>query len=405
MATDEGRLRAPFLFSGKDHHMKRTLKALVEKRNEKIQEMRAITDAAAEEVRALSADEEARFKELEAEVEALKGTIDAMKHAEDLIEGDPGELGSANDGKEAEDVRAFAAYIRADAQTRATDVNLTTGANGAVIPTTIADRIIKRIYEISPIMEKAMKFPGKGKIAIPYYDEENGGITVEYVEEFTDGTSTVGSLKTIVLGGFLARALTKVSRSMMNSTDIDLVGFVVEDMAKQFARWLEREGLIGTKGKIEGCSGIKNIVTAAKADEVTLDELIDLQDSVIDFYQANALWVMNRKTRTKIRKLKDADGKPLLQQDITAPFGYVLLGKPVYTSDNVATMAAGARTIYYGDFEGLGVHFNEEPNTQILQEKFADQHAIGALGFIEVDAKVYIEQALAALEMKGTASS
>ncbi len=390
--------------------MAKAMKALIEKRNQKIQEMRTITDTALAETRAMTTEEDASFKQLEAEVEALGNTINAMKHAEDLVETDLGEVGAANDGGEAADVRAFATYIRSAAgmQQRAgeaTEVNLTTGSNGSVIPTTIADRIIKRVYEISPIMEKAMKFPGKGKIAIPYYDEENGGITVEYVEEFTDATSTVGSLKTIVLGGFLARALTKVSRSMMNSTDIDLVGFVVEDMAKQFARWMEREGLVGTNGKIEGCSGIKNIVTTAKADEITLDELIELQDSVIDFYQGNAMWVMNRRTRTKIRQLKDADGKPLLQQDVTAPFGYVLLGKPVYTSDNVEMMKAQARTIYYGDFEGLGVHFNEEPNTQILQEKYAEQHAVGVLGFVEVDMKVYIEQALAALEMGATAKA
>ncbi len=386
--------------------MSKMTKALIEKRNGKIQEMRAITEKAATETRALTPEEDESFKELQGEVDALKNTIDAMQHAADLVEGDLGELGTANDGGEAADVRAFAGYIRgANVQLRAGETNLTTGANGDVIPTTIADRIIKRIYEISPIAEKAMKFPGKGKIAIPYYDEENGGITVEYVEEFTDGTSTVGTFKTITLGGFLARAVTKVSKSLMNSTDIDLVAFVVEDMAKQFARWMEREFLIGTDGKIEGCSNIKNVVTAAKADSIELDDLIDLQDSVIDFYQANALWVMNRKTRTVVRKLKDADGKPLLQQDISAPWGYTLLGKPVYTSDNVATISAGARTIYYGDFEGLGVHFAEEPNTQILNEKFADQHAVGVLGFAEVDAKVYIEQALAALEMKGAAKA
>lgn len=381
--------------------MSKAMKALVEKRNEKAQEMRAITDAAAAETRAITTEEDEKFKELHEEVKALDNTIESMKRAEDLIETDLGELGEANEGAEASDVRAFAAFIRGQGATevRAADANLTVGNNGAVIPKTIADRIIKRVYEISPVAEKAMKFPGKGTIAIPYYDEENGGITVEYVEEFTDGTSTTGSFKSITLGGFLARAITKVSRSLMNSTDIDLVTFVVEDMAKQFARWMDREFLVGTEGKIEGCSKIKNIVTADATDAITLDNLIDLQDSVIDFYQADAMWVMNRKTRTAIRKLKDADGKPLLQQDITAPFGNVLLGKPVYTSDSMPAMSAGARTILYGDFEALGVHYAEEPNTQVLQEKYAEQHAVGVLGFVEVDAKVYIEQALAAMEM------
>lgn len=387
--------------------MSKAMKALIEKRNQKAQEMRAITDAAAAETRAITPEEDEKFNGLHEEVKALDNTIDAMKRAEDLVEADLGELGEADGGAEAADVRAFASFLRGHGPTevRAEASNLTFTNNGAVIPKTIADRIIKKVYEISPVAEKAMKFPGKGTIAIPYYDEENGGITVEYVEEFTDGTSHVGSFKSVTLGGFLARACTKVSRSLMNSSDVDIVGFVVKDMAKQFARWMEREFLIGTEGKIEGCSKISNVVTAAATDAVTLDELIDLQDSVIDFYQADAMWVMNRKTRTAIRKLKDADGKPLLQQDVTAPFGNVLLGKPVYTSDSVATMSAGARTIYYGDFEGLGVHFAEEPNTQILNEKYADQHAIGVLGFVEVDAKTYIEQALAVMQMKAASTS
>ena len=77
---------------------------------------------------------------------------------------------------------------------------------------------------------------------------------------------------------------------------------------------------------------------------------------------------MNRATRTAIRKLKDGNDRYLLQDDVTAPFGKVLLGKPVYTSDNMPGMAAGKTAIYYGDMKGLAIKFSEDPNVQILQE-------------------------------------
>ena len=123
---------------------------------------------------------------------------------------------------------------------------------------------------------------------------------------------------------------------------------------------------------------------------------------MIDAYQKDAIWIMNRATRTAIRKLKDGNDRYLLQDDVTAPFGKVLLGKPVYTSDNMPGMAAGKTAIYYGDMKGLAIKFSEDPNVQILQELYAVQHAVGAVGFVEADCKVQIEQALSALKMKAS---
>ena len=39
---------------------------------------------------------------------------------------------------------------------------------------------------------------------------------------------------------------------------------------------------------------------------------------------------------------------------------------------------------------------------RIFQELYAVQHAVGAVGFVEADCKVQIEQALSALKMKAS---
>lgn len=373
------------------------LKAMLEKRNALIEEMNGIVNTAVAETRAVSEEESARIDEIEAEVRGLDATIERAKNARETMKVD--EDGAAESTEEAE-VRAFAAYVRnaSVAETRA-DVNMTTGDNGAIMPKTIAERIIKRVYDISPILQAAQKYNVKGVLDLPYYDETTNSITVAYADEFSELEAKSGKFMKISLTGYLAGALTKISRSLLNSTDVALVDFVVTDMSEKIARWIEHELLVGTEGKIEGLRGAKQIVKAAAVSAIEPDELIDLQETVPDQLQDGAMWIMNRKTRAAIRKLKDKEGRYLLQDDITSPFGKVLLGKPVFTSDNMPEMAAGARSIYYGNFSGLAVKFAEDPTIQMLYEKYATQHAIGAVGWVELDAKVQVEQAIAALEM------
>lgn len=375
------------------------LKALLEKRNSKIDAMNALTNAAITETRALTEVEDGTFKELEGEVRALDSTIEKIKETREKLDIPEAGANGESETVEQSEERAFASYIRGKVETR-TAVNMVPADNGAIIPKTIANRIVKKIDEISPIVNASTHYTVKGQLDLPYYDEKTSAITVAYSDEFATLEANIGKFEKISLNGFLAGALTKISRSLMNNTDVSLVSFVVDDMAMKIARWLEKEFLIGTSGKIEGLSTCKQTVTAAAATAVKADELIDLQEAIIDHYQAGAMWIMNRATRTAIRKLKDGNDRYLLQDDVTAPFGKTLLGKPVYTSDNMPGLEAGKTAIFYGDFSGLACKFAEDPSIQVLQEVYATQHAIGAVGWLEVDAKIQVEQAIAQLKMK-----
>lgn len=173
--------------------------------------------------------------------------------------------------------------------------------------------------------------------------------------------------------------------------------FVVTDMAEKIADFIEAE-IIGHT-KVGGLGGVTLTVTAAASTAITADEVIQLKDKVKDRFQNNAMFVMSSATRTALRLLKDANDRYLLQDDVTAPFGTTLLGKPVYVSDNMPDMSSEAVAIYYGDFSGLAVKMVEEPNIQVLQEHYATQHAIGVVGWLEFDAKVQDAQRLACLKM------
>ena len=69
------------------------------------------------------------------------------------------------------------------------------------------------------------KFNVKGDLVFPVYDESTQKITAAYAEEFSALTSTAGKFTSVTLSGYLAGALSKVSRSLINNNDFDLVSF------------------------------------------------------------------------------------------------------------------------------------------------------------------------------------
>ena len=51
---------------------------------------------------------------------------------------------------------------------------------------------------------------------------------------------------------------------------------------------------------------------------------------------------------------------------------------------------------------GLATKFSEEINIEVLRERYADEHAIGVIGWLEFDAKVIDEQQIAKLTCKAS---
>lgn len=389
-------------------------KELIEKKNDLITRADEVLAKAKEEKRELTEDEAMELAEIRDDVKKIKDTLELkgffdkeggnrpMEEPKEKVEIEK-EIETTRALEEREE-KAFANYIRGVVTNERDDTNMTLTDNGAVIPTTIANRIIKKVYDICPILERSTKYNVKGKLDLPYYDESTQAITVAWATEFVELESDVGKLDSIELSGYLAGALTLVSRSLINNSQVDVVAFVVDRMAYDIARFIENV-LLNGGGSVEGLTGVTNITTAASETEIASDELIKVQGSVKDVFQENAIWIMNPETRDAIRSLKDKMGRYLLQDDISLPFGKSLLGKPIYVSDNMPTMAAGKVAIYYGDMRGLATKFSEDMNIQVLREKYATQHAIGVVGWLEFDSKVEDAQKIAEIKMAGSPAS
>lgn len=371
--------------------------------NKAKEEKRELTEAEAEELAEIRDNVRRIMKTLE-----LKGEFDKMEGKALEKEGLPKdeaktEVEIEKEERALNEEKAFADYIRGVVTNeRATNMTLTD--NGAVIPTTIANRIIRKVYDISPILQKSTKYNVKGTLELPYYDESTQAITVAFATEFQELESNIGKLDSITLTGYLAGALSLISRSLINNSQFDIVAFVVDVMAYDISRFIE-DTLLNGKGSVTGLSSLTNVKTTASATEVTADELILAQGQVKDVYQNNAIWIMSPATRDAIRSLKDKMGRYLLQDDISLPFGKSLLGKPVYVSDNMNDITAGKTAIYYGDMSGLATKFSEELSIQVLREKYATMHAVGVVGWIEFDSKVENAQKIVAVKMAGSTPS
>lgn len=396
-------------------------KAKEEKKNELITRAESVVNTAKEEKRELTDDEMQELAEIRDDVRKIKEFLkldDDFKDMQDAEKKpDPEPKEDVNVDVKAEDReckdaekraieeqerQAFEAFIRNTVMnTRAGDpVNLTMEDNGAVVPQTIADKIIRKVYDICPILEKSSKYNVKGTLTIPYYDESESAINVGYQDEFVQITSSVGQFTSnVTLTGYLAGALAKVSRSLIHNSQFNIVDHVIDLMAEHIARFIEHELLVGTEGKVTGLSTLTNVVTTESASAITADDVIKLHDSIKDRFQSNAFFIMSTQTRTALRLLKDSMGRYMLQDDISLPFGTSLLGKPVYVSDNMPEIGAGNNVIYYGDFKGLATKFSENINIQVLRERYADEHADGVIGWFEFDSKVEDAQKMAVLTM------
>lgn len=377
-------------------------KKLMEQRAALQAELQKLIDTAQNEERAMNEDESNKFDELEGKIKAIDATIKAEERARSLslnVKSNEHHEELRAEERAAAEEEAFGNYIRGIISENRAGVNMTIGDNGAVIPTSIANKIIKKVYDICPIYQMADRYNVSGTLTIPSYDESTSAITMAYATEFEELESKSGKFASIELKGFLAGALTKVSKSLINNSSFDIVNFVVNQMAENIARWIEGECLNGTSEKVDGISKATQVVTAAAATALTGDELIDLQEQVPDAYQTSCIWIMNKATRSAIRKLKNSDGDYLLQKDATARWGYKLFGADVYCSDNMSKMAANKTAVVYGDMSGLAVKVSEDINIEVLREKYATQHAVGVVGWIEIDAKIENQQKIAVLKM------
>src|SRR3954464_13490896 len=371
---------------------RRSMPSLLEQRNNLITEAEGLVKAAKTETRSMNENEINRFEQIQNEIKQIDKTIQAETIAAQMQEQQQSGTTQAKKDDQAEQ-RAlerdnFLKFIKGD--TRALDV----ANNGAIIPSEIANQIITRVRELSPIYQRCTTFNVGGDLSFPAFDSNS--IVTAYVADLQELTAQNGNFTSRKLQNFIAGSLVTLSRSLLNRSDFDLVNFIGNQMAQSISNFIERELLVGAG--VTAATGIftdANVTTVAPAGAAFgVDDLISQQLSIPEVYQNACAWIMNKSTFAGFRKLKDANGQYLLNRDVTGPFGWEMLGRPVFISQN-----APLGSVAYGDYSGLYCKLAQNLEMQILNEKYATQHATGICAYIEFDSRVIEDEKISIMEL------
>ena len=98
-------------------------------------------------------------------------------------------------------------------------------------------------------------------------------------------------------------------------------------------------------------------------------------------------------------------GQYLWQPSLMAGTPDTLLGRPVKTSAYMPVIAAGAKTIAFGDFSYYWIADRQGRSFKRLNELYAANGQVGFLGSQRVDGKLVLSEAVKVLAQKSGSSS
>jgi len=227
--------------------------------------------------------------------------------------------------------------------------------------------------------------------------------SASWVDEEGTITESDDSFNQVSIGAYKLGTLIKVSNELLNDSVFDLESYISKEFARRIGNKEEDAFFNGNGtgkpiGIFNATGGADVGVTTAEATKITADEIIDLFYSLGAPYRKNAVWVVNDSTIKVIRKLKDGNGNYLWQPALTSGSPDTLLGRPVYTSSFVPSIAAGAKTIAFGDFSYYWIADRQGRNFKKLSELYAATDQTGFVATQRVDGKLILAEAIKVLK-------
>lgn len=239
-----------------------------------------------------------------------------------------------------------------------------------------------------------------GDRKIPVVASKGSASWVDEEGTITDSDDTFGQVS---IGAYKLGTLIKVSNELLNDSAFDLESYISKEFGRRIGTKEEEAFFVGNgtgkpTGIFNATGGAQVGVTTATANEIKADEIIDLFYSLKAPYRKNAVFVVNDATIKSIRKLKDGNGNYLWQPALTSGTPDTLLGRPVFTSSYVPTIAAGAKTIAFGDFSYYWIADRQGRNFKKLNELYAATDQTGFVATQRVDGKLILAEAIKVLQ-------
>lgn len=389
---------------------------LREKRKKLWETMEGYLDTHRNSMGVLSAEDDAAYNKMEADLDSLTNEIKRMER-KDAIEAELGkavneaiketpqntkDVRNGKTGRASDDYRDdFDRHLRGK---RLIHNVLSEGVDadgGYLVPEEFERDIVMQLEEENVVRSLAKVITTQHERKIPV---ANGHSVAQWTAEnaaYTESNPTFGQKQ---LDAFKLTDLCRVSVELLQDSAFDIEDYLMKEFARAFGIAEEEAFCIGTGTnqptgiftKQGGAVG----VTAASATAITADELISLVYALKSPYRRNAKFLLNDATVSAIRKLKDQNGAYLWQPSIQAGQPDRLLGYELYTSPYVPAVAVGALTVAFGDFMNYWIGDRAGRTVQRLNELYATNGQIGYVATERVDGKVILPEGIQLLQMK-----
>ena len=405
-----------------------TILELREKRAKAWEAAKAFLDSHRKENGVLSAEDDAAYTKMEQEITDLGKEIARLERQEELdaelnrpvnkpLTGKPG--GNAGvDGAEDKTGRASDEYrknfwnaMRSKAPvpnvTNALQIG-TDSEGGYLVPDEFENTLVEALEEENIFRQMAKIIQtASGDRKIPVVASKGTAAWMDEEGAYPESDDSFGQVS---IGAYKLGTMIKVSEELLNDSVFDLESYITREFARRIGSKEEEAFFTGNGtgkplGILAASGGAETGVTAASATAVTADELMDLYYSLKSPYRKNAVWALNDSTVKAIRKLKDGNGQYLWQPGLTAGAPDMILGRPIKTSAYMPAIAAGAKTIAFGDFSYYWIADRQGRSFKRLNELFAATGQVGFLASQRVDGKLVLAEAVKVLVQKAGSGS
>lgn len=247
--------------------------------------------------------------------------------------------------------------------------------------------MIKRIFETSPMRAHAnIETTSSDSLEMVIDDDEatSGGWTGETSTRGETDTPEIGML---VIPAHEQFAQPKATQKMLDDAGFDLESWLGGKVTRKMTRtentaFVSGDGSQKPRGflslsawSVAGTYERNKLeqINSGVSAQFTGDGIKDLQNSLIEDYQANAIFVMKRASFQNIITLKDGTGAYLLDpRSLKAGDTKVLLGKEVVFMHDMQAIAADALAMAYGDF-GVGYTIVDRIGFRVLRDAFTSK--------------------------------
>jgi HK97 family phage major capsid protein len=310
-------------------------------------------------------EEQTQFDNLADEIDRAKGQIKAEERmreldAEKFFNAAPAKK---DDGMSIDALAAIAIYLRHGNNVSAEQavairnaMSTTTAAEGGyTVPSEIAALVIDKLKAFGGMREVAEILTTDSGNSLNFPTSDGTAEVGEIVGENTGAAAGDITFGTVALPVFkYSSKKIALPVELIQDSAIDVIAFVVSRLAERIARIQNTHFTTGAGTTVpDGViprAGTGKTGTTGQTLTVIYDDLVDLKHSINRAYRGNAKFMMNDLSVAIVSKLKDTTGRPIWVPSVDVNAPDTLLGYAVAINDDVAVMAASAKSIAFGDF-------------------------------------------------------